>query len=133
MKTNAAALRKLSQYGHIKRYPKVPKGKRLRVQTWATYAEYLLTEHWQYMRQRMLARARYACNFCGCNRQLHVHHRTYERIGRERPEDLVVLCAECHSSVHDLRHRQPWMSLREATNAVKRQTNRTKFVVIIND
>lgn len=30
--------------------------------------------------------------------RLHVHHRTYERLGEELPEDLVVLCEVCHEA-----------------------------------
>jgi hypothetical protein len=32
--------------------------------------------------------------------RLEVHHRTYERLGRERPEDLLVLCEKCHAVEH---------------------------------
>jgi replicative DNA helicase len=32
---------------------------------------------------------------------LEVHHRTYERIGQERSEDLTVLCDVCHGLFHE--------------------------------
>lgn len=32
---------------------------------------------------------------------LEVHHRTYERLGNERPEDLVALCWCCHDEITD--------------------------------
>ncbi len=35
---------------------------------------------------------------------LEVHHRTYERVGRELETDLVALCWSCHDEVTD-RHR----------------------------
>lgn len=52
------------------------------------------------------ARARGRCEWCGTrgnrlNWELHVHHLTYARFHKERPEDLVVLCLDCHSKAHD--------------------------------
>lgn len=32
---------------------------------------------------------------------LEVHHLTYERVGRERDDDLVALCCYCHDEVTD--------------------------------
>lgn len=40
------------------------------------------------------------CSFCNRIRVLHVHHRTYVRLGNEIPGDLVVLCDECHKIFH---------------------------------
>ncbi len=30
---------------------------------------------------------------------MHAHHRTYERLGSERVDDLTALCALCHHDV----------------------------------
>jgi len=38
-----------------------------------------------------------SCVLCGATDKLHVHHLTYEREGREKREDLITLCASCHS------------------------------------
>lgn len=49
-----------------------------------------------------MTRAKGRCEMCGTNqRQLHVHHKTYERFGNEHPLDLVVLCDRCHKKAHD--------------------------------
>lgn len=32
---------------------------------------------------------------------LEVHHRTYERVGNERPADVIALCKACHEKHHD--------------------------------
>ena len=81
----------------------------------ATYAEYLLSEHWK---RRRLERIRLAlqayppslrdtvrCN--NCERfvwlgRIQVHHRTYENIGNEPLKDLAVLCEGCHAREHGL-------------------------------
>ena len=36
------------------------------------------------------------CEDCGARIGLDVHHRSYERKGNERPEDLVAVCRQCH-------------------------------------
>ena len=37
------------------------------------------------------------CQVCNSNGQLHAHHRTYDRLGIEKPEDITVLCVSCHN------------------------------------
>jgi hypothetical protein len=66
-----------------------------------TYSEYLQSDHWQHMRE--LAREHYgdACCLCGSLERIETHHRTYDRIGRERLSDLTRLCRPCHSKFHD--------------------------------
>lgn len=64
------------------------------------YPDYLLTPEWQERRRIILKRAGYRCQVCNRDRQLHVHHRTYERRGVELPGDLTALCDECHALFH---------------------------------
>ena len=41
------------------------------------------------------------CEKVGCkNRAEHVHHLTYENLGKEELEDLQALCKSCHKSEH---------------------------------
>jgi hypothetical protein len=65
------------------------------------YAEYLQTRHWQEVREAALKAADYRCQVCYSPDRLNVHHRTYERRGRELPSDVTVLCADCHGRFHD--------------------------------
>lgn len=65
------------------------------------YQLYLQTDHWQSMRKAAMANAQYRCQVCNTNNDtLDVHHRTYERRGREHPSDLTVLCRYCHETYH---------------------------------
>jgi 5-methylcytosine-specific restriction endonuclease McrA len=64
------------------------------------YREYLRTPEWAERRRGALRRAGHTCETCGKDGALHVHHRTYERRGEENPDDLVVLCEDCHLAVH---------------------------------
>jgi hypothetical protein len=64
------------------------------------YAEYLKTAHWQRVRTLALESAGYACELCSSTVDLEVHHRTYERLGFERPDDVIALCHDCHRDHH---------------------------------
>jgi 5-methylcytosine-specific restriction endonuclease McrA len=64
------------------------------------YRRYLKTEGWKQRRQVALDRAAGFCEDCGARTKLEVHHRTYERRGAERPEDLVAVCGSCHEERH---------------------------------
>ncbi len=65
------------------------------------YQDYLATPEWQETRKLALATAEHHCQLCNAGGELNVHHRTYERIGEERPADLIVLCKDCHATFHD--------------------------------
>ena len=75
------------------------------------YAEYLESPWW---RARKAAIVRYRgerCERCGSTDSLELHHRTYERLGRERPEDVELLCHRCHKLEHDITEDAPrWRS-----------------------
>lgn len=71
------------------------------------YAAYLRTEHWMIVREAALTRAMRRCQLCNSDRSLEVHHRTYERLGAERADDLTVLCSSCHELFHFRGDRRP--------------------------
>ena len=67
------------------------------------YRLHLMSPAWRATARAALERAGYKCQICGCDRwfaRLEVHHNSYEHLGREPPEDLVVLCAHCHDLFH---------------------------------
>jgi len=39
---------------------------------------------------------------CGNPNGLEVHHNTYDRLWCEDPEDLAVVCADCHGTHHGI-------------------------------
>lgn len=56
--------------------------------------------------RRIRARACGRCERCKKkSRRLEVHHLTYERLGRERDEDLQALCPSCHKKADKERAR----------------------------
>lgn len=64
------------------------------------YQEYLQTPEWKETRKAALEHAHHRCQICNSSERLNVHHRTYERRGRERSDDLIVLCNSCHALYH---------------------------------
>ena len=66
------------------------------------YADFLRTKYWLRLRKRVLNRDAHRCTFCGVEDEVtHVHHKTYERRGRELLGDLVTLWADRHEKHHD--------------------------------
>ncbi len=68
------------------------------------YPAYLKTSHWGARRRAAVLAAQWTCQECnarGWDVELHVHHLTYDRLGREKMADLRVLCAGCHGREHE--------------------------------
>lgn len=74
------------------------------------YQTYLDSDHWRSTRNFTMDRVRshakqpvYQCEKCKeffRNDAIHVHHKHYRTVGRERQEDLLVLCKWCHAETH---------------------------------
>lgn len=70
------------------------------------YAEHIKSAQWRNTRKDILRMRGSACERCGragSARDLDVHHKTYERLGRERASDLEVLCRPCHREADRIR------------------------------
>lgn len=61
------------------------------------------TIQWKAERALALERDGYRCTNCGSEAQLVVHHDNYDHQGDEWPEDLRVLCWNCHDKEHERR------------------------------
>lgn len=65
------------------------------------YHDYLKSERWSYTARAAKRRVGYKCQVCNSSDEtLDAHHRTYERLGDERDEDITVLCRTCHGLFH---------------------------------
>lgn len=64
------------------------------------YKEYMSSLEWRRTRRNYLAKRERKCEKCGIESPLHVHHRSYARLGRERHDDLRLLCQRCHLKLH---------------------------------
>lgn len=64
------------------------------------YPFYLRTNHWKEKRKTALNHADWKCQLCKSEKDLQVHHNTYDRLYEEKLSDLVVLCKQCHEKFH---------------------------------
>jgi 5-methylcytosine-specific restriction endonuclease McrA len=71
------------------------------------YQRYLCSREWAERRRTVLARCGGVCERCRHAAASHVHHLTYIRKYRERPEDLQALCEPCHEFTHGKRDDDP--------------------------
>lgn len=63
------------------------------------YEEYIQSVEWRRRANEAKRRAGYRCRVCNRSSSqvtLDAHHRTYERLGHEDPDDITVLCRDCH-------------------------------------
>jgi hypothetical protein len=66
------------------------------------YEAVLASDRRRLLRAEVIRRGGYRCQACSRGGRLDAHHaRGYRNLGRERPEELQVLCRECHAAVHD--------------------------------
>jgi 5-methylcytosine-specific restriction endonuclease McrA len=63
------------------------------------YEAALRSAHWRELRRTVRVRRGNRCEACGATaaeKPLELHHRHYDTLGRERPEDVRLLCVDCH-------------------------------------
>jgi 5-methylcytosine-specific restriction endonuclease McrA len=64
------------------------------------YYVYIASPEWKEKADAAKAAAGHRCQVCNRGKDdgalLDAHHRTYQRLGHELPEDITVLCRECH-------------------------------------
>lgn len=93
-------IHKYLEGGHPRKRRKVPSesGKRYK-----DYYEYINSDEWKEKSRAMKKKFGYKCQLCNePGPGLSVHHRTYENLYHEPPEDLVVLCDNCHKKFHNI-------------------------------
>lgn len=69
------------------------------------YTAHMHSPEWALMREHVLRRAGYRCEFCKAPGPLEVHHLTYRHLGHERPYELRALCRSCHAEADRLRRQ----------------------------
>lgn len=68
-----------------------------------TYDSYMRSKAWKQKRAAKLKSVGHRCENITCRSPLNLecHHKTYDRLGREKMSDLRVLCFNCHMDAHD--------------------------------
>ena len=101
------------------------------------YYEYIKTEEWQKIRQKVFRRDRFQCVMCGCSKNLEAHHITYKRLGAENISDLVTLCEDCHERVHGEGHflyaTKEFFQLEDLLTILEHGNDNEDFIRMVND
>lgn len=79
------------------------------------YSKYISSPKWKLVCKRYWAAYGRKCQACGSRNHLHVHHKSYDRFGREPLTDLAGLCNTCHRAVHAIHRANRGVSLRLVT------------------
>jgi hypothetical protein len=66
------------------------------------YKEYLASPKWSETKRRIRHRNGGRCERCLTNEGQNLHHLTYETVGYERYQDIMLLCKGCHDRKHDV-------------------------------
>lgn len=64
-----------------------------------TYIDYMNSFEWKILRDRLIIERKH-CKLCESNKDLQVHHITYENLKNEKDEDIILLCKNCHEKEH---------------------------------
>ncbi len=68
------------------------------------YRSYLKSFEWNQIKEELFSVRGKVCEECTSTKRIEVHHLTYENIFNEEPEDLMILCRECHKKQHQDRN-----------------------------
>lgn len=66
-----------------------------------TYRDYLVSKKWASLKRAVHFFYEEECYICKSREKLYVHHKTYDRLYHEDLDDLVLVCFDCHSKIHD--------------------------------
>jgi 5-methylcytosine-specific restriction endonuclease McrA len=62
------------------------------------YQQHISSPDWMLLKNQILAQRGNRCERCGQSRiSLELHHLHYRSLGNEQPEDVELLCQECHT------------------------------------
>lgn len=74
---------------------------------WALYNEYLTTPEWHDLRIKIINRDKNLCQECFSKKANEVHHLHYRNVFKEKLEDLISVCKDCHNKIHFYKSRGP--------------------------
>lgn len=87
------------------------------------YEKYLKSDHWKQLRERAVTKANRKCELCRYPNNIEVHHLMYRRLYDVTLDDLITLCAACHSRAHS------WITWGEIVNGETSEQRRHDLIV----
>jgi hypothetical protein len=84
----------------------------------AEYEAYINSPEWKAFRVQIFAERGRTCQDCGKQTGvMHLHHLHYRNFQHEKPEDVRVLCENCHEAVHSGKARAESLTAQKAAAA----------------
>lgn len=97
------------------------------------YNKYLESEYWQGIRKSIYKRDNYKCRLCNSDKDICVHHRTYEHIGNEILEELITMCRRCHHRFHKINPETSYTYYINQIENEKLKLKRDNDILLIED
>ena len=91
------------------------------------HRDYLLSKEWADIRNDIFQIRGRACERCGCEHSLQVHHLTYDNWMKEEPEDLEILCKLCHEKEHEKPKKRKKAKIRTPKNKKRKKYKGVKL------
>lgn len=93
----------------------------------AAYVQHMASDSWRVFADEQRLHAGFRCEWPTCrvrDHDLTVHHLHYDRLGQERPQDVLVLCPICHRDL-DVKRRQEGLvpDVKVTANGMRRVVN----------
>lgn len=63
---------------------------------------YLRSAKWASLKREILTRDNFKCRCCNSTSSLEIHHIDYSQLGDEHISQLVTLCSNCHTKLHNI-------------------------------
>lgn len=95
------------------------------------YRDYITSDKWKKRKQDYFETHIRKCRACNSSKRIHLHHKTYRRLGDERDADLIPLCHICHSSLHRSQKKSGqnlWIATEEFIRRKKKKRSPRKVV-----
>lgn len=89
------------------------------------YKDYLKSDDWAQIRIEIITK-RKRCERCGSKNKLQIHHKHYKNIFHEEPEDLELLCNNCHQKEHSIKAKKKIKPKKHLTTKQKKKVIRDK-------
>lgn len=67
------------------------------------YYKYLKSKEWTDIKIDLYQTRGKKCEVCGSINRIEVHHVHYKNVFKEEPEDLILLCKNCHKKEHNIK------------------------------
>ncbi len=85
----------------VKEVKKVNKSSKKPFKKRLDYKSYIHSKRWKGRRTAYLIKMGRKCAVCSDKKNLHIHHLSYENLGKEKDSDLVILCELHHDKFHE--------------------------------